>query len=297
MAAAGIDVVRWFVFTDGRGGIQWTDDGHVAGLAEGTVEDLDEALGIARDTGRRLCLVLFDHLWMVHREEPSTGDSVPFSTQPYALASDVEQQRLFECVLEPLLARYGTTGSHAGLGQVIHSIDVINEPDWVTRGLSLDRSRRPGSWRARVPRPFSRHELRALVRGVADRVHASTRMLVTVGGGRSDLIREWDDAAYGLDFIQVHLYPDTRRLARDHAMLTGPCDALQVSKPVLIGECPANAVHQHPAGHHPAPYSLADYLDIARNGRYLGAWAWSFTGIDDFGAVDVAGLPALIARA
>lgn len=297
MAAAGIGVVRWFVFTDGRGGIRWTDDGHVAGLADGTVDDLDEALGIAESTGLRLCLVLFDHLWMVHREEHGPDGSLLFATQPYALASDVEQARLFELVLDPLLDRYGIHGSHEALGRAVHSIDVINEPDWVTRGLALDRSRRQGSWRARVPRPFARHELRALVRGVADRVHASTEMLVTVGGGRADLIREWDDPAYGLDFIQVHLYPDTRRLYRDQAVLSGNRDALQVSKPVLIGECPGHAVRQHPIDHRPAPYALADYLEVARTGGYLGAWPWSFKGVDDFGAVDVANLPSLFARA
>lgn len=292
MSAAGVDVVRWFVFTDGRGGVRWTDDGLVAGLAEGVVDDVDELLGIACDTGIRLCLVLFDYLWMVHRDE-RTASGERFVTRPRALASADGREAVLETLVEPLLTRYGRQGPHAALGRAIHSFDVINEPDWVTRGLALDRSRRPGSWRARVPRPFSREELRALVGGVATRVHTLTDSLVTVGGGRTHLVGEWDHPAYGLDFIQVHLYPDVRHLHRDRAVLTQSCDALQVSKPVLIGECPASGSERHPPDHQPAPYSLADYIGLARRGGYLGAWPWSFKGVDGFGGADVAQLASL----
>ena len=56
---------------------------------------------------------------------------------------------------------------------------------------------------------------------------------------------------------------------------------------MLIGECPANADRQHPADHAPPPFTLEDYLTLAREGGYLGAWPWSFKGVDDFGAVDI----------
>src|SRR3954453_20719570 len=41
MAAIGVEVVRWFLFTDGRGGVRWTADGQVDGFADRTIEDLD----------------------------------------------------------------------------------------------------------------------------------------------------------------------------------------------------------------------------------------------------------------
>ena len=37
----------------------------------------------------------------------------------------------------------------------------------------------------------------------------------------------------------------------------------------------------------PPAYSLDDYLRLARDGGYLGAWPWSFKGTDAFGAVDL----------
>ena len=39
-------------------------------------------------------------------------------------------------------------------------------------------------------------------------------------------------------------------------------------------------------------YTLEDYLSLARDGGYLGAWPWSFKGTDAFGAVDNAAMRA-----
>jgi len=33
-------------------------------------------------------------------------------------------------------------------------------------------------------------------------------------------------------------------------------------------------------------HTLADYLALAHDSGYLGAWPWSFKGVDAFGAVD-----------
>ena len=41
---------------------------------------------------------------------------------------------------------------------------------------------------------------------------------------------------------------------------------------------------RHPEGHLSPAYTLEDYLTLARDGGYLGAWPWSFKGVDAFGA-------------
>ena len=165
MAAIGIDVVRWFVFTDGRGGVRWDTNGRAVGLADGVFEDMDAALEIAGEAGLRLCLVLFDYSWMIRRAARDALGAPAFATQPEALRADDGRARLLDGLLDPLLARYGTSGRHAALGDRIHSIDVINEPDWVTLGLSARQSFAAGE-RDKY-RPFSRAELRAFVRDVA----------------------------------------------------------------------------------------------------------------------------------
>ncbi len=237
MAAAGFDVTRWFVFTDGRGGVAWSESGELAGLADRFFDDMDAALDIAASTGVRLCLVLVDFAWL---DDP---------VRRIALESPAFLDR----VLDPFLDRYGTHGS-------IHSLDVINEPDWVTRGLTTNNKR--GVW------PLE--DLRSFVGAAAGRIHARSSALVTLGGCQARLTREWDDPAYGLDFLQIHSYPAAGYHGRDESLFRKTAPDFGLSKPLLIGECPAHA--------------FADYLNLAGEAGYLGAWPWSFKGVDAFGA-------------
>ena len=250
MAVAGFEVTRWFVFTDGRGGVDWQASGEIAGIADRFFDDMDAALEISASTNVRLCLVLVDFAWI---DDP---------VRRVALESSAFLDR----VLEPFLDRYGANRS-------IHSLDVINEPDWVTRELATNPER--GVW------PIE--NLRAFVGGAAARIHARSSALVTVGGGQVRFAREWDDAAYGLDFVQVHSYPDVRYQDRDVSLFGMTAADFGLSKPLLIGECPSDP-RAHPEGHLSPAYTLDDYLNLARDGGYLGAWPWSFKGVDAFGA-------------
>lgn len=250
MAAAGFEVTRWFVFTDGRGGVKWNASGEIAGIADRFFDDMDAALEISASTNVRLCLVLVDFAWI---DDP---------VRRVALESSAFLDRM----LDPFLDRYGANRS-------IHSLDVINEPDWVTRELATNPER--GVW------PIE--NLRAFVGGAAARIHARSSALVTVGGGQVRFAREWDDAAYGLDFVQVHSYPDVRYQDRDVSLFGMAAADFGLSKPLLIGECPPDP-RAHPEGHLSPAYTLDDYLNLARDGGYLGAWPWSFKGVDAFGA-------------
>ncbi len=254
MAAIGLEAARWFVFTDGRGGVAWTADGELAGLASGFFDDMDAALECANAAGVRLCLVLLDYAWAHdpgRRKWLTTEDGVA---------------AFLERLIDPLLDRYG----HA-----VHSVDVMNEPDWVTQGLASDPTREA----------LSLDELRAFIRPPAGRIHARSQALVTVGGGRVRFAREWDHPDLGLDFAQVHSYPDVRYPERDETVFGRTAASFGLTKPLLIGECPADP-RVHPVDHVPPAYSLEDYLALARDGGYLGAWPWSFKGVDAFGAAD-----------
>jgi hypothetical protein len=289
MAATGAQVVRWFVFTDGRSGVEWSD-GTLAGPAAHLWADLDAALAMALEHRLQLCLVLFDYLWMFRSEVRDPAGTLLFTTHPEVMATPDGRERLFARLIEPLLERYGRTGSHAALGRAIHSFDVINEPDWVTDGL--EPSRDP----LKLPQALTRESLEALVGGVADRVHALTDSLVTVGGGRAKFAAEWDRAVYGLDYLQVHLYLDVRDPGRDLDLRRVPAAELQLSRPIAIGEFPGNGHLQHPPEFVLPVCSMEEYLDLARTGDYLAAWPWSFQGIDGFGAVDRVQFQTWVAR-
>ena len=241
MAADGFEVARWFVFTDGRGGVDWQTSGELAGIADRLTDDMDAAVDVAGATGVRLCLVLVDFTWL---DDPGRRAAL-------------ESTAFIDRVLDPFLERYG-------MHDAIHSYDVINEPDW-----------RP-EW------PIE--NLRAFVGAAADRIHAASRALVTLGGGRVRNAKEWDDPAYGLDFAQVHSYPDVRYPDRDDSLFGRTAASFGLTKPLLIGECPSDP-RRHPEGHLSPAYTLEDYLALARDGGYLGAWPWSFKGVDAFGSV------------
>lgn len=271
MAAMGVEVVRWFVFSDGRGGVRWRRDRRLDGLDgldEMLFADMDAALVCARDAGVRLCLVLFDYGWMHD----------PLRRALAAVARD--RAELLDALIEPLLDAYGTGGPRADLGQAIHSFDIINEPDWVTAGLDPPFGRET----------LSIEQLRAFVGDVSARIHARSSALVTLGGGRVRFATEWDHPDYGLDFIQVHSYPDVRYQDRDLSLFGRTAASFGVSKPILIGEHPASP-RQHPADHLPPAYWPEDYQLLARDGGYLGAWLWSFKGVDAFGAPKQKGQP------
>jgi hypothetical protein len=257
LGAARIDVARWFVFTDGRGGIEWNADGGIAGLDSVFSTDMDAALEMASSHGVRLCVVVLDYLWF---DDPQ---------RRLALLDRQGESAFLDRVLEPFLDRYGRSAA-------IHSFDLINEPDWRIRELATDRRR--AVW------PLAR--LREFAGMMSKRIRQKSTAMITVGGGRVSAAGEWDHSIYDLDFIQIHSYPDVRYPLRDAAVFGRTAADFGLSKPLLIGEFPANP-RVHPADHLSPAYTVADYFTLARDGGYLGAWPWSFKGTDAFGAVDL----------
>ena len=213
LSAARIEVARWFVFTDGRGGIRWDTAGQIAGLDEEFFSDVDAALEIAASHDVRLCLVLLDYLWF---DDPQ---------RRLALLNRHSESAFLDRVLDPVLDRYGQSAA-------IHSFDLINEPDWVVDGLATDRDR--AVW------PLER--LRLFAGLTANRIRGRSNALITIGGGRVTAIEEWDHPDYGLDFIQIHSYPHERRRFRKARVFGRRAETFGLSKPILIGEFSAKNV-------------------------------------------------------
>ena len=257
MAAAGNTVTRWFVLTDGRGGIRWSGDGEIAGLDAEFFRDMDAAIDIAGSAGVRLCLVMLDFLWF---DDPQ---------RRLALLDRDGASSFLDRVVDPFLERYGAASA-------IHSFDLINEPDWIIGELATDPAR--AAW------PLDR--LRTFAGMLSSRIRARSGALITLGGGRVAAVAEWDRAVYDLDFLQVHSYPDVRYPGRDDSLFGRTAASFGLSKPLLIGEFPSHP-RLHPAGHLSPAYTLEDYLRFAREGGYLGAWPWSFKGVDAFGGVEL----------
>ena len=284
MAALGFTVVRWFVFCDGRAGILYDDGGVPVGPDEHVFRDMDAALEIARDAGIRLALVLLDHRWMFDGVRDTIADPVSGivlqAELPYGrarvLLTEAGHDALFERVIVPMVQRYGPLGTRADLSHQVAAWEFMNEPDWVVDEWERDLSRH-------VARPLPFAVLAQLLARFSDVVHEHSLALVTLGGARARNLWAWDDDALGLDVLQVHHYPDTRRPDRDDDLFGTPADALGLRRAVILGEFPGNGPTQHPAGAAPPPLTLGHYLEFGLRAGYAGAWPWSFSGTDAYG--------------
>jgi mannan endo-1,4-beta-mannosidase len=248
LADAGASTVRWFLFCDGRAGIVFDEAGWPAGLDEAVFADIDAAVALARRTGVRVVFTLFDFLWCRRGRHV---DGVRPGGHRHVLTHAPARAALLDRVVAPVLRRYGAEPA-------IAAWDVVNEPDWVTRGLG-----------ARNPFAAVRRDaMRALIGDTASLVHALATQPVTVGSARTSglpLVR-----GAGLDFYQVHWYD---RFERQCPIAT-PARALGLDRPVVLGELPTRG-SRHDAN---------DLIAIARRGGYAGAWLWSLYAED--GATD-----------
>jgi len=175
-----------------------------------------------------------------------------------------------------LVRRYGASGERSDLAPAVGAYEFMNEPDFVIDEWEADVSRH-----VTTPLPFE--VIADLVTRLSDLVHAHSAALSTLGGARVRNLWAWEDPALGLDLLQVHTYPDTKRPERDIDLFGLPPSGLGVSREVLIGEFPGDAARQAPAGAAPPARTLDQYLEFALERGYAGAWPWSFSGTDAYG--------------
>jgi hypothetical protein len=284
MAGLGLNVVRWFVFCDGRAGIVYDERDLPAGLDPHFFVDLDAALEVAAARGIALDLVLLDHPWMFSGVRATLADPVSGVAldarlpqgRARVLSTEAGRRALFTHAIEPLVRRYGESGERGDLAHAVCAYELMNEPDFVIEEWEADVSRHVAS-------PLSFETMAGLVTRLSDVVHAHSRALCTLGCARVRNLWAWEDRALGLDLLQVHTYPNTKHPERDVDLYGRPPTALGVTREVLIGEFPGDAPRQSPPGASPPPTTLEQYLEFALAHGYAGAWPWSFSGTDGYG--------------
>ena len=284
MARRGFTVVRWFVFCDGRSGIEYDDRGMPMGPEPHLFTDIDAALDIARSVDIQLVLVLLDHRWMFEGvpdmiADPSTGVLLEARLpegRAHVLNTLSGREALLGNVIAPLVRRYGREGARSDLAHQILAFEFMNEPDFIVEEWERDLS-------SRVNRPLRFEALADLVAHTNALVHRHTDAFATMAAARLHNLWAWDDEALGLDLIQVHTYPDRNHPTRDADVFGMRAESLGVRRPLVLGEFPGDGPRQHPAGVTPPPTTLVQYLEFALSSGYAGAWPWSFSGTDAYG--------------
>lgn len=267
IAASGATVVRWFVFTDARGGVVVDADGWPAGLDDDAVADLDALFALALEAGLRLVPVLFDHLLAFDAAEVSgarLGGHMAWVADPEG------QRRLVERVVAPLASRYGAGGQASALGRAVFAWDLFNEPDWIVRELHPS---------PRVSTPVAFDVFAAWLRAASESLRAHGAGRVTLGNARLRFARHWSDPAFGWDFLQAHAYYDA---ANDFDLLDTSPGMLGVSCPLVVGECSAAGECADARRGRPA-LTLPEFAAAARARGFAGVWPWSWRGGDAHG--------------
>jgi hypothetical protein len=245
LAGHGVGVVRWFLLADGRAGLEESPSGDLIGLDDCVCRDLDAALEELAHAGLTAIFVLFDFHWF---RRARIVDGVRTGGRAALAIGPALRPRLLERVVDPLLERYGRHPS-------IAAWDVINEPEWVTRGARL--TARPTG----VPRAA----MRAFIRDVVMVIHHRTAHAATVGSASTRTLPLVE--GLGLDVYQAHWYD---RLAKK-APLDRPVESLGLDRPLILGEFPTRGSALTPG----------EILDAARAAGYAGALAWSVLAGDE----------------
>jgi hypothetical protein len=246
MAAQGVRVVKWRVFSDGRYSPKFADDGSVTGLDDYFFADLDAALEIAARHNIYLVLTLLSSgFWTA---DCGTAD-VHLGGHATTLSDPVKRRTLVQQGMLPLLQRVAKSDR-------VIAFEIIAEPEWGIQELHTESD-------ARKKLPLS--VLRDFIGESVTAIHQHTAALATVESNRFSNMQAWQ--GLHLDYYSFSWYD----WLEPYEPLATPAAAAKLDRPILLGEYPAGRSTY---------YALPDVLDIAAQQGYAGAFAWSYWGGD-----------------
>jgi hypothetical protein len=247
-AGEGLSLVRIFVFCDGRASPRFAPDGSVAGLDERFFTDFDALVDVADRTGIRLLPVLLDFHWCAH---PETVSGVQLGGRAGIIRDRTLRQTFLERALRPLLVRYGRRDA-------IYGWDIINEPEWVIRGVP---GRRSDGYDL-----VTLAQMREFATACARDIHRfAPTQLATIGSARRAWLPLWTGT--GLDLYQFHWYDG---FESQEPFPWPPCSELGLDAPCLVGEVPTAGTR----------YSAREFVSAASRGGYCGVLFWSYRARD-----------------
>jgi hypothetical protein len=247
---SGAQIVRWFLFADGRAGFA-VDRGVASKPDELLFQDVAALLRLADQHELKLCFSLIDYLWL--QDHGTERDKNPHHGLLHFAAG---RESFLHRVLIPLFREF--SGQRA-----LFAWEIANEPEWAIREFH------------RNPAAKMRFaDLRVFAAEIAKAAQEFGQVPATLGSARLMWVRAWSEI--GLDFYQAHYYPSAERDARGD-LKTHLSALRELDKPLWLGELPAKD-----SG---APeYSLGNALQVCFEAQLYGAAVWRWTAPEPAGS-------------
>ncbi|HWN74230.1 MAG TPA: hypothetical protein VNO13_00705 [Candidatus Udaeobacter sp.] len=246
----GVNVVRWFLFADGRGGFL-TEKGIPLRPDEFLFADVGAALELAKRNGLKICFSLMDYLWLQDR----TGKP-PQHPNEQVLQFAAGREAFLHRALIPMFREFR---GHPGL----FAWEIANEPEWAIREFH----RQPTA-------KMHYADFRAFAEEIAQAVREFAGVPSTLGSASLSWVRAWSEL--GLDLYQAHYYPVQDPSGKSGLARQLACMPL-LDKPFWLGELPAK--DDEASG-----YSLKRSLTECREAGLLGAVVWRWTAPEKTGS-------------
>jgi len=277
-ASQGIFAVRWFLLGDGTNyGIDayapretndgWTADPLPAGhpVHDQIREDFTFILETCSKHNLKLFPSLIDFPWC-QEGMAVAGNRGIIKGGRHDIIRNADKRRAFlERVLDPLLdvsVRYADS---------IYAWELINEPEWVVRKLSLFGEKNKN-------KPLSREAMKDFIREGTRRINrrldskGRSAFRSSVGFAHWNSLGRWDAQALGITLAQFHYYAQGNRSLPRHSQLTAcPC---------VVGEFATAAAREWP-DLRPTGQRVTDRIACAEDRGYEACFLWSARAADE----------------
>lgn len=276
----GINCVRLWLHTDGRGNPEFDQNGFVKGVDGDFFTDLDDIFLRAKNHG----ILIMPCLWSFDMCKDFTAEAGSYAGKHHDLITDsLKTLSYIDKVLIPLVKRYDT---HCNL----FAWEVINEPEWAITRPEDDNS----NWDYKTDVTVPLKNMQRFTAMIAVAIHENSQKMVTTGCAAlrwssevAPSVGNWygDKAlqkvhpnknAY-LNFYQVHYYDYMNKDHNDPFDKNYPYEYWKMDKPCLIGEQPGNLNRD-------TLYTNEEKIKNAYDNHYAGQMFWSYNGYDGIGS-------------
>ena len=261
IAAWKVKALRWWVFVDGRAGLDFNEDGSVRGLADEFISDFDELIRLARSSGLDLVPVLFDFLLGA---ELKIVDGVQVYGRSELINDETKRKSLLDNAISHVFDMYC---------EQIVIWDLMNEPEWLLKDsaqFEIPDGMRPSEIAAGgvIDLETMKKFFSEIIDLYEENEKCRGHQRFTVGSASPRWVTLWQDL--DLDVIQFHLWNGPGQI--DDGLefdFEPPVNGI----PNILGEFSTKPEMQL--------HSVCEYLEKAYALGYSGAWPWAYRAKDD----------------